>query len=261
MSTSLIIVLVVAGLLLMVGTAYSIQIMEKNKQEKRRLMFSLRERADNFKTMLESFPQGFLTPDLQVLMCKCLLDILEQLVQVDSSNRSSHNQSISQVTTHLEQLKTNPGSGGYQSLNDPKHIQQVQKMLGNVYNFIVKLRQSNSINEAQANSYATQIRRLTTLSALDAFRIAGQSAIKDNKPRLALHYQTMSIDKMKKENTDGFFSERIAAYEAQLVELNKAIEQSEQVAKQSAIKSNDEWNKFEEQSQQQEQWKKKAIYD
>lgn len=261
MSTPLIIALVIAGLLLMVGTAYSIQIMEKNNREKRRMMFSLRERAEHFKIMLESFPQGFLTPDLQVLMCKCLLDILEQLVQVDSANRSQHNQAISQVTSRFEQLKANPGSTGYQSLSDPKHVQQVQKLLSNLYNFIVKLRQANSISEAEATNYAKQIRRLTAISALDAFRIAGQTALKEGKPRLALHYQTMSIDKMKKENVDGFFSEKITVYQAQIGELEKAIEQHEQAQKESIAKTSEEWNKFEEQNQQQEQWKKKAVYD
>jgi hypothetical protein len=262
MPTALIVSLVVIGILLIVGTAYSIQIMEKNNREKRRLMFSLRERAESFKVMLESFPQGFLTPDLQVLMCKCLIDILEQLLQIDKANRAQHSQSINQVTSHLEQLKANGASGGYQSLSDPKHVQQVQKLLSTVYNFIVKLRQSNQISEAEATSYAKQIRRLNVVSSLDAFRFAKQAAMKEGKPRLALHYQTMSIDKMKKENSDGFFSERIAAFESQLAEFETAIETHENAPKQAAAaQGSEEWAKFEEQNQQQEQWKKKAIYD
>lgn len=262
MSTPLIIALVVIGLLLMVGTAYSIQIMEKNNREKQRLMFSLRERAEHFKVMLDSFPQGFLTPDLQVLMCKCLIDILEQLVHVDKANSIQHNQSINQVTSHLEQLKAaGQASGGYQPLTDPKHVQQVQKMLSTVYNFIVKLRQSNQINEAQANSYAKQIRRLNVVSSLDAFRFAQQAAMKEGKPRLVLHYQTMGIDKMKKENSDGFFTERIANFEAQIIELEKAIQAHENAPKEQASPSSGEWDKFEEAQQKQEQWKKKAIYD
>lgn len=261
MSTPLIVALVIAGLLLMVGIAYSIQIMEKNNREKRRLMFSLRERAEHFKVMLESFPQGFLTPDLQLLMCRCLLDILNQLVQVDKTNRSQHNQSISQVRAHYEHLRANPGSGGYQSLNDPKHVQQVQKMLGNLYNFIVKLRQANQISEPEATAYAAQVRRLTVLSALDAFRLAGQAALREGKPRLALHYQTMAIDKMKKENTDGFFTDRLQQSQAQIPELEKAIAQQELLEKQSLDQTQDEWSKFEEQQQQEQQWKKKAIYD
>jgi hypothetical protein len=262
MPTELIIALVVIGILLIVGTAYSIQIMEKNSREKRRLMFSLRERAESFKVLLESFPQGFLTPDLQILMCKCLVDILEQLVRIDKVNRNKHTQSISQVNSHLQQLKANPAMGTYQSLGDPKHVQQVQKLLGNLYNFIVKLRQAKKITEDEAVSYTHQVRHLTVLSALDAYRFAQQAAMKDGKVRLAVHYQTVSIDKMLKENSDGYFNDRIVGYQEQLVELEKALlEQEKSTKPEVAAENSEEWDKFEDQYQQEQHWQKKAIYD
>lgn len=260
MSTTIIISLIGAGLLLMIGIAYFIQVMEKNNQEKQRLMFALRERAEHFKLMLENFPKGFLTSDLQLLMCKCLLDILDQLVANDKRNRQQHTESIAQTTQLFEQIKANPSQGGYQSLNDTKHIQQVQKMLSALYKFIVNLREANKLSEAEAIKYAQQIRRLNVISSVDAYRLASNVALNEGKPRLAVHHQLMSIDKMKKENGDGFFNERIEAAKARLSDLNDAVTALEEAEKQSLAKSKQEWDKFQEQSQQ-EEWKKKAIYD
>ena len=89
MSTAVVIGIIAIGLFVLVAIAITMQTVEKNGKEKRRLESSLNTRARNFQYMLEGFPKGFLSRDLQVLVCKCLLEVYQQLSRVNPKNSCS----------------------------------------------------------------------------------------------------------------------------------------------------------------------------
>ena len=252
MSSAAIVGFVATGLFILIGIAIAMQTIEKNKKEKNRLLSGLTGRARNFDYMLAGFPEGFLNTNLQVLVCKCLLDVYEQLTRLEPKN-SQHASRTRTVRQQLQQLSKKAATNKTVNLTDANQIQEVQKLLTNLFNFISKLTSSKKISNKDGLIYAKQIRRLMLQTSLDALTIARDQALKDNKPRLVTHYLEMAVEKMSKENEDGFYSTSIANYTQKIDEYNTEAA-AEELKKKSTVNS-------EEQTKKDDSWKKKALYD
>ena len=254
MPSSMIIALICGGLLLIVCVGFVVQSMERQQQEKKRVESALKQRARNFRQMLEGFPKGFLGKDLQILVCTCLQDVYEQLVQLNNKE-PEYKKQLDSVNEHLQKLNKTQVDQRHTPLSDPKQIKEVQKLLNTLFNFIIRLRKTGKVNQAQAQNYSRQIKRLVTRTSVDAITDAMKTALAQNKPKLAVHYLHMAIDKMNQQNADGSFTQNIAAMQEQIEQLEKTLEERKQKAEEQI---SEQWDDVE---QDDDSWKKKAIYD
>lgn len=257
MSTPLIIGLLAGGLFVLIAIAVALQGIEKRRKEKRLLENALNNRARNFQHLLDGFPQGFLSRDLQVLVCKGLADAYEKLCQVDSSNRTYAKQRALNEE-RLSQFKEKAATHQPVHLSDLVQIREVQKLLSSLHKFIAKLMDAKRITGQEAKAYSQQIRGLILQTTMDAAHLQISEALSESKPRLAMHHIQSAIDKLTRENSGGRFGAQIAAFQQQLAELESqamADEQASQDRRQEADKEWDELNKPDD------SWKKKAIYD
>lgn len=257
MSTAVIIGIVAIGLFVLVAIAVTMQTIEKNNKEKRRLESSLNSRARNFQYMLEGFPKGFLSRDLQVLVCKCLIEVYEQLVQISPRN-NDYRDKLQRSATQQKEFQARPANASSITLTDTVQIKDIQKLLTSLHNFVVKLMESKRINGAEAKVYSQQIKRLMVQTSTDSLALGINEAIKSGKPPLAIHYMQTSIDKMQKENADGFFSKRIALYQQRINDMNSEAHTTVDQATKQRKETDAEWD---EASKPDDSWKKKAIYD
>jgi hypothetical protein len=257
MSTFAIVGIVATGLFLLVAVAVAMQAMEKSSKEKRRLHSGLTGRARNFQYMLDGFPDGFLNRDLQVLVCKCLLQVYEQLVQFEPKNRE-HKIKADKIKALLNQVLAKSASNRRVTLTDTTQIQEVQKLLNSLFNFISKMTASKKISNKEGLAYAKQIRRLMVQTSVDALMQAKNQAVDDGKTRLAIHYLQMAIEKMSKENDDGFFTSSISNCNDQINAFNADALKKEEDATQRKKESAKEWDEL---NKDDDSWKKKAIYD
>lgn len=257
MSTVAITGIVAIGLFVLVAIAVAVQTVEKNKKEKRRLHAGLTGKARNFQHMLAGFPEGFLNNDLQTLVCKSLLQVYEQLSEMEPSNKEYARQ-IQAVKQQLQQLKNKPAQQQTVALTDNAQIKEVQKLLKGLFNFISKLTENRKLSVKEAKAYAKQIRRLMIQTSLDSLSEAKRQALQAKKHRLAIHYLQMSIEKMKKENGDGYYTNAITQLDAQINQLNEQALKNEQVKKERMKNNADEWDEL---NKDDDSWKKKAIYD
>ena len=253
MSTALIIALVGLVLFVMVAIAITMQTVEKNKKEKRRLETGLRARARNFQFMLDGFPEGFLGKELRALVAQCLLEVHSQLATLNPKDTESQ-KAKEKSQQLLDQIRNEADGQKTLQLNDPKQIKEIQKLLGNLNNFIAKLLASKRINAKQAKAYSFQIRRLTVQTTVDAIENASRKAIKEKKYKLAIHYLQMALDKMAKDNAGGIFNKRIEKLQGQMEELGGQADEAAAL-REEADKEWDEIDKGDD------SWKKKAIYD
>lgn len=258
MSTAVIVGIVIVGLFILVAIAVTMQTIEKNNKEKRRLETALNSRAKNFQYMLDHFPEGFLGRDLQVLVCKCLLEVYEQLRGLDSSNKT-YSKLTDQTKARLEQCKSKGAGSNAAPLTDAQQIKDIQELLSSLFNFIAKLAASKRVSAKEAQVYSLQIRRLTVKASVDGLKHIIAGAIQGGKHRLAIHNLQMCVDKMKKENNDQFYNAEIAECQAKATELQNELDQQSPAPKKAETdESADEWDKV---SKEDETWKKKAIYD
>lgn len=257
MSTFAIIAIVTTGLFVLVTVAITLQTIEKNNKEKRRLEAALNSRARNFNYMLESFPDNFLNRDLQVLVCKCLLEVYEQLTRATPSNKEYKIQ-LERTQERLNTFASKPDNTIPVQLSDPAQIKEVQKLLTSLHGFISKLMASKRINTTEAKAYSKQINRLMVQASLDNVTRAIQEAAQNNKPKLVLHYHTVALDKMQKENSDGFYNPQIMAYQQKIAELEQQLGIDEQESQRRRAEADAEWDKIDKPD---DSWKKNAVYD
>lgn len=257
MSTPLIIGLLAGGLFVLIAIAVALQGIEKRRKEKRMLENALNNRARNFQHLLDGFPQGFLSRDLQVLVCKSLADAYEKLCRVDSSNRTYAKQRALNEE-RLSQFREKAATQQAVHLSDLVQIREVQKLLSHLHKFIAKLMDAKRITGQEAKTYSQQIRALILQTTIDATQIQISEALGQSKPRLAIHHIQSAIEKLTKENVGGRFGAQIAGFQQQLAELESlaaADEQASQGRREEADKEWDELNKPDD------SWKKKALYD
>lgn len=257
MSTAVIVGIIIGGLAILVAVAVTLQTVDKNNKEKRRLEAALKSRARNFDYLLNGFPEGFLNRDLQVLVCNCLLEVYSQLAQLDPRNKDYAKQ-LSKAQMQLAEYKAKPANNSSVTLTETVQIKEVQKMLAGLYNFIAKLAASKRINTKEAKIYGKQVRRLIVQTSTDALIEPIKDALQLHKYRLAIHYLHMAVDKMKKENDDGFYSERINKHLLRIEELETQADTKEESTKAAQQKNAAEWEELEKPD---ESWKKKSLYD
>ncbi len=256
MSTTIIISLIGAGLLLMAVIAVGMQQIEKNRAQRAELIAAIRMRARSFQQLLEGFPDGFLSRDLKLLVCQCWYEGVEQLARLERNNPQIE-PLRKQLLERMEQIKAQPANAAYQPLTNPAQMQEVQKLLTNLFNAVQKLGQSKRLDAAQTQHFSTQINQLAVRAAVDSHIIAAQDAINGGKARLAVHHYQLAIDKMNKNNPEGTYTAQIAAFAGRIAALEAAEQKAAPTAAPPA-EADDAWKKFGEKD---ESWKKKSIYD
>jgi hypothetical protein len=227
MTTTTIIIAVLASLFLLIAVTFTLQQLEKNTSEKNALIASLKGQVRNFRHMLEGFPEGLLNRDLKLLVCQCIAESTAQLLRLDRKDPQIQ-QWQREVNEKMAQLQGQPATTSqYQILTDAAQLQEVQKLLTNLFNVVQQLHKSKRLSQQQASSYAQQVLRLNTRIAVDANLAAAQNALQNAKPRLAAHYYGVAIDKMNKDNADNTYTAQIAAYSQRKAEL-EALESTQQ---------------------------------
>ncbi|ARN75889.1 hypothetical protein [Oceanicoccus sagamiensis] len=256
MSTTVIVAAIAIGLFILVAIAITIQTIDKNNKEKRRLESALKARSRNFDYMLDGFPEGFLSRDLQVLVCTCLEEVYSQLVQINPTK--GYKDSLARARQRLAEYKAKKANDKTVTLTDAVQIKEIQKMLGGLYNFISKLAASKRINAKEAMIYGKQVRRLMVQTSTDVLVEPIKEAMQQGKPRLAIHYLHMANEKMSKENDDGFYNDRIAKQTSRIAELEEQATGLESSAKERKQEAAAEWDELDKPD---DSWKKKAVYD
>ena len=257
MSTTVIVAIIAIGLFILVTVAITLQTIDKNNKERRRRESALLARSRNFEYMLEGFPEGFLNRVLQILVCNCLEEVFSQLVQINSKSKV-YRTKLAKAQQRLANYKAKPATNTTVTLTDTVQIKEIQKMLSSLYNFISKLANNKRINGKEAKIYGKQVRRLMVQTSTDILVEPIKGALTKGKPRLAIHYLHMANEKMKKENDDGFYNDRINKQTARIAELEQQATGMEASAKGRRAEADAEWDELDKPD---DTWKKKALYD
>jgi hypothetical protein len=262
MATETIITVMIIGLLVMVGVAFVIHTVERNRREKRRQEALLHKRASNLQYMLDSFPQNFLGSELKVLVCQSLLNIYEQLKQIEPGKREYTKRS-SAISQRIQEFAKQKNQASYQPLNSPEQIKEIKNLLEMLNTFIIQLLKQKSISKEQANNYTVQLQQLMHQTSIDTYSIAARDAESKGKYKLAIHYYQSALDKLRKQNLEGIYHHHALAYQQKIEELRLQSKQSPTTLAEEQAGENKpqdkEWDKFLDSDE--DDWKKKNVYD
>lgn len=263
MSSAYIIGIIVALLIALSCYAFISQSIDKKRKQKQRLLGALKTRSRNFKFMLNGFPPDFLTRDLQILVNRCLVDVTEQLARLEPGNKS-YVEELQLFSSQLEEIKRKPQSDKRKQLDNPQQVKEVKRYLQELNKFIAQMVSRGNINKAQSASYEKQIKNLVLQMTVDAYLMNAKQSQQSDKKRLAVHYYTLALKLLTKENAKGTYLKQItqlkqviAKLEAQLAEEEPEYKESEHSAA-SKDAAAEEWEKID---QDDDSWKKKRVYD
>lgn len=262
MSTPLIAAFIVGALILLVLAAYSIQMVERNREKKRQLELVLKKRTEALLTVSERLPAEFLPHSLALLIARGCVDSFEQLHALNN-RQPAYAQGLSNARAQLEQLRAQPDRAARRvRLQNEQQCLEAERNLNLLIKVIASMVERNQLTAAEAQQHQQQIQRLLLQSRLDSHQLQAQQARTQNKPRLAAHHLKLAIDILKKSGG--------AAAQPDITEMQNQVAELEQLAQRmeqhptadSAQLMDDEQNKeWEQFSKKDESWKKKEQYD
>jgi hypothetical protein len=258
MSTLVILSLIGIALFILISVALTLQTMEKNSKEKRHQETALKGRIRNFDHVLSLFPQGFLSPDLHLLICRCNMDANEQLAQLDSKN-NSYASDAEAAQQRMSAAKTRPSAQKHIIIKEVKQIKEIQQTLSMLFTFVQSLQKSNRLSPPQSKIFCLQINQLVIQTATDGMLSAAKEAESKGKYRLAIHYHNTAIDKFKRENGSGAYKEKITQLQQTIEQLNKKAGSEPPISGADIDENAKEWDNIA--SDDNDIWKKKAVYD
>ena len=260
MSSVAVIVVIVIALSVLVCYAFVSQTLSHKREQRERLASALGLKARNFKFMLNGFPQGFLPPELTLLVQKSLLEIYTQLsdLEPDENNHKSELQTLAQQMSDARRQASRTGNV---RLDNPQQINEVKACLEELHKYVFQLEEKSKIPRENADSYRASIRELVVNITVDSYNIAGKQALDKDKTRLALHNLELALKLMQRERKSGDFDQRIVELQAQCTELSAKIAEEDSLSipiPDEDDEINEQWSQLDK---EQEGWKKKQIYD
>jgi len=253
------IVVLLAGL---VCYAFIAQTVSQKKQQKERLLLALKSRIRNFKFMLSGFPPGFLPKELTLLVQKSLAQLLDQLSKMEP-NHPGHKEDLKTIVQQMAETQRLQQNQPSSPIENPKQAREIKTSLEELYKYVFQLEGKKQLTGSQAEAYRNTIRQLVIQLTLDSCALQSRLARDKGKPRLALHYVELALKLALKERNGGRLDNQIAQLRATRSELERLVNESPATEENSAEEAdssaiNSEWDKF---AQEQQNWKKKQIYD
>lgn len=250
-------------LALLVCYAFISQAIHNKRELRKRLVAALRSRAKTFKYVLDSFPPGFLSRDMTLLVQKTLVEALEQLTKLEPRTQA-HAQNLQEASQRMSATLQESATPPAQPFQSPQKIREARMLLEELHRFIFKMEMKGSLTRAQADVYRNELKRLTQRTTVDSYMLNGRIAQENSKLRLAVHYFELALDLLFREGLTQTYSEIVQNLREQISRLKSLADQESEVEKpsdqQMAEKAEiaNEWNEF---AQKDNQWKKKRIYD
>ncbi len=264
MSSTSIIALIIVLLVALLAYAFVSQTMERKRKQRKRMLAALKLRVKDFKYMLSGFPPDFLSKDLSALVHRCLIEVLEQLVGLEPSNKAYVDE-LALFSKQLEEAKRKPKKESRTKLTNPQQVKEVKSMLQSLHNFIGLQQQRGNLSTAQFKQYESQIKQLVVQITVDSYILNAKQAQGSNKGRLAIHYYTLAKKLLAKESGGADYQKQIQKLNTVIDELEKelAVQEPEyevdKDAEATREQASSEWDEFNKEPE--DPWKKKSVYD
>jgi hypothetical protein len=262
-------VYIIAGTIILIVVLISFvfirQTISKRQKEKLRLHRALDKRSKDLVHMLNAFPPNFLPRDLLVFLYRCIVDTYEQLSKL-SPNEPEYLELFKTYTTQMESVMRAPQSDAEVNLQNSSQINEIRQYLNYLGRFLQKWMQRGNISQKQYVLYKGLLKKLITKLMVDNYMLSAKQSIQIDKPKLAIHYYSLAKSLITKESLLKATKSTLTHIQEELTHLEQRVKEEEadkeaEEALNAETEQDDseikEWQQFKED----EDWKKKNIYD
>ncbi len=231
------------------------QQLEKKRKQRQRLLQALRLRQQLFRNMVTSFPAGFLPPDLNSLVYRTLIVTCEQLAKLEP--KVNHAGEAKEYSQQLESLPA--ASNERVRIEGEQAILATRALLQELLRFLITSTERGQISKPQAAKHSAQIRRLILQVTIDGHLQQAKIARQDNKLKLAVHHYSLARQQLLKEASQQNVQKQVEQISALIQQLETQMGNAATAVTATADDDKDlkAWEKLEEE----ENWKKKQVYD
>lgn len=255
MTPLLITLLIVAGIALLIVIGYLNNVVENNKLERARLKVELADRLRRCGEITETFPGQFMTPALKLLLTRLELNLNQRQLALDK-----HSGDLKARIAELEGLIAK--GNGIAVNNPPSPIQteakakDVRFLLELLHNQIVRATQEGFLATNEGKYWVKEIRHILVLLHIEFFNNLGQQALQQNQPGQARLAFERGVQYLRKQPEP-------KQYEEQLMYLEKLLNRANAQVLDQMEPAEDDQNALTEglKTDEDETWKKKALYD
>lgn len=258
---------VITGIIILLAAlvcyAFAAQGIQHRRERRKRLLALLKTQSRSFKFILNGCPEGFLTKELKLIVLRGLIEISDQLSTLEPTV-PTYSQDLELFTNKLSEVQRQNTATTRTSLTSLQQAKEVKMSLEELHRYVMNQESANRINRSHADAYRTQIKQLVLQVTVDAYILNGQSAMQQDKTKLALHYFDLAHKLLIREAKPGMFDSKIAMLGERCRELKKQLDTMqtpEPVAEDEETQAelDEQWDKFS--SDDEGIWQKKQIYD
>lgn len=250
-STQLIITAIACLILALIGYVFITQHTAKKRKQQQRLLLALKHRRQLFRGFAAGFPAGFLPIELHHLIYQILVNVCGQLNTLEP--QGGH---MADLNLYKKELATNPATDAQKvPLDSAEKIKETRTLLQELLRYITAQVEHRRMQKPQASAYIAHIRALTLQITVEGAILQAKKAHSENKAPLALHLykQVQTLLQKNAQNPtyqqlSSSIEEIIAQLEAQCAAIQPSANQDESEGKEDSVIEQDDW-------------KKKQVYD
>lgn len=253
---------IIFGAALCLGLGFIFVVFTKQRNEKKRVQHvksvrALGDRARNLMFLLDEIPAHYLDQNMRIHLATIIMELFQkQYNAVPDDKVAKHLQNAKQMVDFAQKNK----NVSTVPVTDIQTANNVRRNLKILHKHIQQQYKDKRITHPQAQGYLKQLRKAFTQTIIEVYASAGKKAEREMKPKIAaLNYRRIMTE-MGKQNQGGEYTDQILATKKRVDELEEEATKQEQRAR---LEGGDDalTKELEKMEQQEDDWKKKQVYD
>ncbi|HET8705759.1 MAG TPA: hypothetical protein VFM46_05590 [Pseudomonadales bacterium] len=216
MSTPIVVLIVIVGVIVLFSVFYINHNMERQRLKRAVKIAEVAERARRGQILVDSIPAFAFPRELRIIILNEIIRALREHEQLDGENKNIARR-ILVAQAQLEELQNTPTAQG--KIKNKEEAKEIRDHLGDLLQYMHGLQQRRLIDPGTAAVFAEQIRVTHVDMTVAFFCQLAQEALRQNKPRVAVHNYQRAVAELQKNNKNGGFKDQIANIQRAIQEL------------------------------------------
>lgn len=256
MSSTTIVMLIFAGIAALFSIGFVNHLLEKTKLDKARRKAELVDRYLRCANLSSALPGQLMTTDLKQLLNRLELHFIDQL-RVIERHEPKYKLRAEELRQWIAKADDLPVKNPHIKIMTDEQAKDVRFQLESLQAQIVRAVEEKVLPKAQGKQWLGQIRHMLVIVYIEYFNNIGRQQLEQNRPGQARLVFERGVQYLKKQNDPTPYKQQLTQFEALLERANALVlehsrTQPEQVS---------DLTEALEQQHQENEWKKKQIYD
>ena len=256
MSSVTIVILILVGVVILFLIGYVNHALEKSKLDKARRKAELIDRCRRCANLSDTLPGQIMTVDLKQLLNRIELHVVEQLKTIDRNEPKYklRTEELRQLIAKADEL---PIKNLPIKIISDEQTKDVRFQLESLQTQIVRAVEEKIITGAQGKHWVAQIKLMLVNVYIEYFNNLGRQFFEKNQPSQARLVFERGVQFLKKQKDVSLYQQQLKHFEAMLERANGLVlEHTRPRPEQTS-----ELTEGLAQQNQDDEWKKKQIYD